>query len=103
MDNKAKPTKIKLTGLWEKKLSSEESMFTGSLSPTAKIVIFKNNFKGKDSDPDYLLYLEPVMKEAVEEQEETDPPSVFDYILEGRDWRSHPDCNNPLLPEDDYI
>lgn len=97
--------KVKLTGLWEKRTSSGDPMFTGSLSPSAKIVIFKNQFKTKDSDPDYVLYLESVVKDVSPpvEEDEIEFPNPFDLILARDDWRSLPPFNTPLSDEENYV
>lgn len=54
---------IKLTGLWEKKDKKGKSYFTGSLNGSARLVIFPNGFKEKDTEPDYIAYIVPVTQE----------------------------------------
>ena len=61
--------------LWLNKSKAGESYFSGSLGVGGKVLIFKNNHKGKDSDPDYQLYLVP--KPQKEEAEKLDPDAPF--------------------------
>lgn len=49
----------KLTGLWKKQDKSGKDYFTGSLTGTARLVIFPNGYKSKDTDPDYIAYVVP--------------------------------------------
>ncbi|MEW6055461.1 MAG: hypothetical protein AB1540_02520 [Bdellovibrionota bacterium] len=49
----------KLTGLWKKKDRSGKEYFVGSLSATARFVVFPNGYKSKDSEPDYYLFVVP--------------------------------------------
>lgn len=50
--------KIKLTGLWANQMKSGQTYYTGSLG-SARLVIFPNSYKEKDSDPDYNLFIQP--------------------------------------------
>ena len=55
-------TKIKLTGLWRGENRNGEAYFSGSVNPTMRLLIFKNNHKGSERDPDLIAYLVPVEK-----------------------------------------
>jgi hypothetical protein len=55
----ANPNQEKLSGLWINKTKSGETYFSGS-NDGFKYVIFKNGFKEKENQPDYVLYKEPV-------------------------------------------
>ncbi len=46
---------VKVTGLWENETSRGDKYFSGSIGG-AKILIFKNGYKDKDNQPDYILY-----------------------------------------------
>ena len=48
---------IKICGLWQKKTKSGESMLSGGLSFGSNIVILKNKFKQKDTEPDFNLFI----------------------------------------------
>ena len=48
----------KLSGLWLNKTKSGDTYFSGE-SDGVKYVIFKNGFKNKENQPDYVLYKEP--------------------------------------------
>lgn len=48
---------IKLGALWGKRDRLGNEMLSCRISPTAIIYIFKNTFKEKENDPDFLLYL----------------------------------------------
>lgn len=49
-----------LTGLWLGTSRNGNKHMSGRLSPTARVWIFKNRNKDKDTDPDYWLCLGPV-------------------------------------------
>lgn len=53
--------KIHLTGLWKEKSAGGVDYLSGGLG-RGKLLIFKNNRKEKDTDPDYNLYLAPKRK-----------------------------------------
>jgi len=53
--------RIKLGGLWANKSKEGVDYLTGRLSPTVKILIFKNNYKQPgDNSPTHIMYLAPV-------------------------------------------
>ena len=56
-DNKER--RIKLSGLWLNESKAGEKYFSGSLGTNGKLLVFKNEKKEKESDPDYSLYLVP--------------------------------------------
>ena len=62
------PNQEKLSGLWINKTKAGETYFSGK-NDGFKYVIFKNGFKEKENQPDYVLYREPV-----ESQNPIDPP-----------------------------
>ena len=47
---------IKLTGLWENTDKKGDTYFNGSLG-FSKILILKNTYKKKDSDPDFNFFI----------------------------------------------
>tara|TARA_B100000965_G_C19503960_1_gene718753 strand:- start:62 stop:298 length:237 start_codon:yes stop_codon:yes gene_type:complete len=49
----------KLSGLWLNETKNGQKYFSGK-NDGFKYTIFKNGFKEKDSQPDYILYREPV-------------------------------------------
>jgi len=51
------PPMVCLTGLWENRTRAGELYFAGTLSPSAKILIFMNRRKSAENQPDYLLYV----------------------------------------------
>ena len=55
----ANPNQEKLSGLWLNKTKAGETYFSGK-NEGFKYVIFKNGFKEKDNQPDYILYREAV-------------------------------------------
>jgi len=56
---------IRLTGLWlNTAASTNEKYFRGALG-SAVILIYKNNRKQSDKDPDYILYLDESKKPQV--------------------------------------
>lgn len=56
-----KEAKIKLTGLWEKLDKKGTTFFTGNLG-SGKILIYKNSYKTKENQPDYIVYLAEIRK-----------------------------------------
>ena len=46
---------VKVTGLWENETSRGDKYFSGSIGG-AKVLIFKNGYKDKENQPDYILY-----------------------------------------------
>jgi hypothetical protein len=53
---------LKLGGLWKNQTKDGEMMLSGSLGYNINIKIFKNGYKDKENDPDYILYLAPKPK-----------------------------------------
>lgn len=54
--------KVKLTGLWKNE-SKGRSYLSGSVG-VAKLLVFPNDYKKKDADPDYIAYLAQPEKKA---------------------------------------
>jgi len=52
--------RIKLGGLWLNKTRDGREYLSGRLSPTVKILIFKNDFKTTDNQPSHVMYLAPI-------------------------------------------
>ena len=72
--------RIKLGGLWQRRTRDGREYLTGKLSPTVKILIFKNDFRTSDTQPSHVMYLapaEPAEAEAPETTQamEADEPS----------------------------
>jgi len=53
---------IRLTGLWRTDTKAGETMLSGSLSPSSKLVILPNSKKQKPTDPDYIAFMAPYEK-----------------------------------------
>jgi uncharacterized protein (DUF736 family) len=53
---------IPLGGLWKNTSANGDSYLQGKLSPTVRILIFKNKYKTADNQPDFQIYLAPVPK-----------------------------------------
>lgn len=51
--------RMKLGGLWEHEDKNGAPCFKGDFTFGTRLVIYKNGFKQKNVDPDYLAYLEP--------------------------------------------
>jgi hypothetical protein len=56
--------KIKLTGLWKQESKDGESYLAGKISPSMRLMIFPNQFKKTDADPDYVAYMTPAADQA---------------------------------------
>lgn len=74
--NKRRENMIKVTGLWVNETSSGEKYFGGSLGG-CRVLIFKNKFKKKDSEPDYTLNFAPNTK-----KEESQQPLTNQEVVE---------------------
>ena len=48
---------LKLCSLWENTSRAGQTYLTGKLNYATRLVIFKNNHKSKDSDPDWNVFL----------------------------------------------
>lgn len=48
---------IEITGLWLKKSENGDTYMVGKMG-SAKVLIFKNKFKSKDNQPDYVFYID---------------------------------------------
>lgn len=51
----SKNNMVQLTGIWLQTGGDGEKYFSGKLG-SAKVLIFKNTYKQKDSHPDYIMY-----------------------------------------------
>lgn len=49
---------VKITGLWLNESQAGNKYFSGSMG-SAKVLIFKNNNKTEEKQPDYTMYLAP--------------------------------------------
>lgn len=52
-------TMVPVTGLWLKKTKDGRSYFSGNINRGCVVLVFKNERKEKESDPDYRLYFAP--------------------------------------------
>ena len=68
---------IELSGLWLNDSKEGKKYFSGSLG-RARLLVFKNDFKKDEREPDYLLYLDkPVKKESAPEKQDSDMDIPF--------------------------
>lgn len=65
-------TKIKLGGLWVNKSKDGKEYMSGNFG-TAKIMLFRNNYKTESNHPDWLLY---VVENDKLNKQETGPEKV---------------------------
>jgi len=82
-----KKKKIRLTSLWKtkSKFDNQEEYFSGPLGQDHTLYVFKNKYKKKDTDPDFVVNLvgpdafnvalkcmgdDPFLKKAISKQEE---------------------------------
>ncbi len=54
---------IRLTGLWRSQTKAGDTMLSGGISPTSKLIILPNSRKQKDSEPDYIAFMAPYEKQ----------------------------------------
>jgi len=55
----ANDNREKLSGLWISKTKNGDTYFSGK-NDGFRYTIFKNGFKEKENQPDYILYKEPI-------------------------------------------
>jgi len=53
---------IRITGLWKSQTKAGETMLSGAVSATSRLLILPNNKKERESDPDYIAFLAPAEK-----------------------------------------
>lgn len=53
---------IRLTGLWKTQTKAGETMLSGAVSASSRLLILPNSKKEKPSDPDYVAYMAPADK-----------------------------------------
>lgn len=70
---------IRLTGIWKNKSKAGKTYLSGLMSPTSRLLIFPNEHKAKDSDPDYIAFLAPNEKRE-EPGQGKQPPQEDDWI-----------------------
>lgn len=56
--------KVRLTGLWKERTQDGKPYLSGKLTGSSRLVIFPNDRKTKDTDPDFAVYVVPVEKKA---------------------------------------
>ena len=61
---------VKLTGLWKNQSKNGKSYLAGNLGPMARLLVFPNEFKKAENDPDYQAILVPREKKNGEEEED---------------------------------
>lgn len=72
--NKMAGKMIPLGGMWINRTKEGKVYMSGNLSYGAKLVMFKNEHKSKDSEPDYVLYIAPIEREASKSEGVSDEP-----------------------------
>lgn len=50
---------VEMCALWKQESKSGDTYLSGSLNKNTKVLVLKNNFKSKDSEPDYRVYFAP--------------------------------------------
>jgi hypothetical protein len=68
---------IKLGGLWTNKDKNGKTYLTGKLSPTVKILIFKNEYRESDNHPTHVMYLSQVETQPGEESKQPEGEDEF--------------------------
>ena len=68
---------IKLGGLWTNKDKNGKTYLTGKLSPSVRILIFKNEFREAENQPTHILYLSQVEQQPGEENKTEEQDDFF--------------------------
>ncbi|MBA7496146.1 hypothetical protein ES702_06744 [subsurface metagenome] len=76
-------TMVKLCGLWKSKTREGVTFYSGKLTYSSQLLVFKNKYKKEDDkNPDLIVYIsEYKKKEKPAEAEE--PDELFDEPAEG--------------------
>jgi len=53
---------IRIGGLWEGRDKNGQPYFSGRLTATSRLLVFRNSFTEGQNPPDYIAYLAPVEK-----------------------------------------
>lgn len=72
---------IKLAGLWKNTSKSGEVFYGGNLTPSSRLLVFKNKQKRGETDaaPDLLLYVVPRDPTTGRHERETEGEDVPDF------------------------
>lgn len=62
--------KIKIGGLWKKESKDGTVFYSGNLSYSSNILLFKNRYKKSEKDPDLILYIAQKLKKEKKEGDE---------------------------------
>lgn len=68
---------VRLTGLWKEEGKDGSSYLAGSLSPTSRLLIFRQTDKKSEKAPDYVAYLVPAEKKEQKQQAEATASEDF--------------------------
>lgn len=81
MSNEQK-TMVNIGGLWVNKSRAGEIYLSGYLNG-ARLVIFKNNFKEQDKQPDYVMYVTPNQQRQQSSASEFEQEAIEDDAFSG--------------------
>jgi hypothetical protein len=70
--------RIKLTGLWKKEGRDGSVFYSGKLSYNASLLLFRNQYKRSEKDPDLVLYIGKSEKKE-KPQEDPDPDTEVPF------------------------
>lgn len=73
MNNEPK-TMVNIGGLWVNKSKNGEVYLSGYLNG-ARLLVFKNNFKEHEKQPDYVMYVTPNQQRQQSSASEFEPPA----------------------------
>jgi hypothetical protein len=62
---------VRITGLWEGRTKDGDEYFSGRLTPTSRLLIFRNNRKEGANPPDFVCYIAPAERKDDDEEEAT--------------------------------
>jgi len=81
MENNGKQM-VNIGGLWVNKSKSGEIYLSGYLNG-AKLLIFKNNFKKDEKQPDYVMYVTPNQQRQQSSASEFEAEAIEDDAFSG--------------------
>ena len=73
----ARDDMIKIGAFWERETLKGDKFLSGTSFDKGRLIMFRNGFKEKDNQPDWILYIQPQRRKE-EESERESGEEVFD-------------------------
>jgi len=70
--------KVRIGGLWLNQTKDGRSYMAGNFGQ-GRILVYKNDYKRGENDPDYVMYIAARQQQSEPEAEETDEPEQIPF------------------------